>query len=231
MKSEFSVGLANKVCAAWDNVGGTPVELNSLVENDALVRGVLAIVRGEAVAKPVQLVAEFAEAPKALPAPFQFKVARTITLGLHKTPAEYRKALKSATIDIGTSADQILEKITISPTHAEVDISEPFTVADLGYTTGTTCYDGIKKRIVELGGELCPNEVGPADRLQNLGQPYGDWYRIAMEPLAVSDGGLGLFSLGRDGDGLYLVSSRGGSVARFGPGGRFVCVVSRQVGS
>lgn len=55
MKSEFSSGLADKVCGAWDNEGGTPAELNSFAENDALVRGLLTIIRGEAVVKPLAL--------------------------------------------------------------------------------------------------------------------------------------------------------------------------------
>ena len=58
MKSEFSVGLADKVCATWDEEGGTPAELNSFAENSALVRGLLTILRGGAVVKPI------AEAPK-----------------------------------------------------------------------------------------------------------------------------------------------------------------------
>lgn len=53
MKSEFSVGLADKVCEAWDSEGGTPAELNSFAENNALVRGLLTILRGGAVVKPV----------------------------------------------------------------------------------------------------------------------------------------------------------------------------------
>ena len=57
MKSEFGVGLADKVCGAWDNEGGTPAELNSFAERTALVRGVLAIIRGEAVVKPLAVEA------------------------------------------------------------------------------------------------------------------------------------------------------------------------------
>ena len=110
----------------------------------------------------------------------------------------------------------------------EVDISEPFTVADLGYATGTTRYDVIKKCIVELGGELCPNEVGPADRLQNRYQPKGDWYRTAMEPLTDSDGGLGVFGVEHDGGRLCLGGSHGYDNTLYYPYHRFVCVVPRK---
>ncbi|OHA13635.1 MAG: hypothetical protein A3J10_02625 [Candidatus Sungbacteria bacterium RIFCSPLOWO2_02_FULL_54_10] len=163
-----------------------------------------------------------------MPAPFQFKSARTIKLGLHKTPAEYRKALKAAKVDVGVYAGQILDKITIAKEVIEVDISKSFTVADLGYTTSTTRYDVIKKRIVECGGELCPNEVGPADRLQNLDQPKEDWYRTAMEPLSDSDDVLGVFHLEHHGDGLHLRSYDGDDGALCNPYGRFVCVVPRK---
>src|SRR3989344_8475215 len=53
MKSEFSVGLADKVCDTWDKEGGTPAELNSFAENNALVRGLLAILRVWVVVKPL----------------------------------------------------------------------------------------------------------------------------------------------------------------------------------
>ena len=53
MKSEFSVGLADKVCGIWDDEGGTPAELNSFAENNALVRVLLTIIRGGAVVKPL----------------------------------------------------------------------------------------------------------------------------------------------------------------------------------
>lgn len=62
MKSDFSIGLADKVCGAWDAEGGTPVELNSFAENDALIRGLLAILRGGAVVKPLAV-----EAPRCIP--------------------------------------------------------------------------------------------------------------------------------------------------------------------
>ena len=53
MRSEFSVGLADRVCATWDAEGGTPAELNNFAENNALVRGLLTILRGGAVVKPI----------------------------------------------------------------------------------------------------------------------------------------------------------------------------------
>mgnify|MGYP001560704112 CR=1 FL=1 len=224
MKSDFSVGLADKFCAAWDSEGGTPVELNSFAERAALVRGVLAIVRGEAVVKPIQPLTE--EAPK--PAPFQFKVGRTIKLGLYKTPAEYRKALKAANVEVGTYAGQILDKVTVSKTVVEIDISEPFSIADIGFRTGTTRYDAIKKRIIALGGELCPNETGPAARLQSLDQLRGDWYRIAMGPLADAVRDLFVFSVVRDDYGLFLFSVYGDPDTLCRSGNRFVCVVPRK---
>lgn len=220
MKSEFSVGLADKFCGAWDGEGGTPVELNSFAENSSLVRGVLAVVREKAVIKPIQ-------PPTPKPA-FQFKVGRTIKLGLFKTPQQYRQVLDAIGVQTGTYAGQILDKITISKTVTEVDLSEPFTVSDLGFTIGTTRYDVIKQRIVELGGELCPNEVGPATRFQYLDQPKGDWFRVAMEGLPGADCDLDVFNVGHGDDGLWLFSYDGCPGTLCGPDDRFVCVVPRK---
>lgn len=222
MKSEFSIKLANKLCGAWDSEGGTSVELNGFAENEALIRGLLTILRGGTVIKPVQPPTVEAK-PE-----FQFKVWKTVKLGLFKTPDQYRKVLDAVGVQVGTLAGQILEKVTISPMVTEVDLSEPFTVSDLGFTTGLTRYDVIKKRIIKLGGELCPNEVGPAERFQYLDQPKGEWFWVAMEGLPGARRGLGVFSIERDVGGLWLDSDFGGPDALYFPDVRFVCVVPRK---
>ena len=220
MKSDFSVRLADKICGAWDGEGGTPVELNSFAENNALVRGILAVVRGEAVVKPIQ-------PPTEAKPEFQFRIGKTIKLGLFKAPDQYRSVLNAIEVQVGTYAGQILDKVTISSTVTEVDLSEPFTVADLGFTD-ITPYGVIKKRIIKLGGELCPNEVGPAMRFQYMDQPKGDWFRVAMEGLPDVFRDLRVFFIGRDVRGLWLSGNRGYPSTLYDPDRRFVCVVPRK---
>lgn len=57
-KSDFSSGLAHKVCCAWAGAEGTPAELNSFVEDDAAIRLVLAVRRGKAKIVPSEVEQE-----------------------------------------------------------------------------------------------------------------------------------------------------------------------------
>ena len=159
--------------------------------------------------------------------PFRFQPWKTIKLGLCPTSAAYRAALKTGGFKIGIYADQILDKTTIAPTVVEVDISKPFTVRDIGFTENTR-YDAICKRIVKLGGQLCPDEVGPATRLQYLDQPKGEWFRTAMKALAGSDDVLGVFNIARDVNGQWLHSNSGHPFALYYPVDQFVCVLPRK---
>lgn len=61
-------------------------------------------------------------------------------------------------------------------------------------------------KMTELGLNLCPAEVGPHQRLKDLEQPVGDWYRIAMKPFADRNGYPYVFNLARNGSGLWLYS-------------------------
>ena len=108
-----------------------------------------------------------------------------------------------------------------------ITISKPFSVRDLGFTEATR-YDAICKRIIELGGQLCPDEVGPATRLKYPDQPKGEWFRTAMQALADSDGGLTVFSIVHGDYGQWLRSSHGSPHALSYPGGQFVCVIPRK---
>lgn len=133
---------------------------------------------------------------KPIPAPFQFKVRKTIKLGLHKTSAEYRKALKKAGVDIGVYAGKILDEQTpIAETETEVDLVV-VTPRELGFRKEPT-FTQICDKAIEKGLQRCPREVGPALRLAYPEQPLNEWLRVAMEPVADSGGGLGVFGVGR----------------------------------
>lgn len=46
--SQFSAGLAAKLCAAWSKAGGSPTDLNRLAQNKSALQSVMALVRGHA---------------------------------------------------------------------------------------------------------------------------------------------------------------------------------------
>jgi len=156
----------------------------------------------------------------------ELKIWKTIKLGLRKTPAEYEEALEKKGFRIGDYARQILKKITISQIVVELDLGV-LIVAELGFK-GNARYQDICRRVVEIGGELCPNEAGPALREQYPDQPYGEWDTIAMEPLIVSVGALDVFHVARDSDGRWLGAYYGDPDDLFFPGHRVVFVVPRK---
>ena len=59
------------------------------------------------------------------------------------------------------------------------------------------------------GLSKCPAEVGLQLRLQYDDQPSGEWLLIAMEPIAVSDHVLYVFSVVHDDDGCWLDTGYG----------------------
>ena len=139
-----------------------------------------------------------------------FAIWKAIILGFHQSPSAYCKALKANGCRIGEYADQILDKIRVSETEVQLDLVVK-TVAELGFKDGA-CRDAIYARAIELGLELCPAEVGPALRLAYLDQPYGEWLRIAMEPIADSDGNLKVFEVDHVHDERWLGSCSGDPV-------------------
>src|SRR3989344_4293612 len=91
-----------------------------------------------------------------------FHVWKTIKLGTGlKTADDFRQALKQAGREIGQWANDILGKpaFIASETETEVDLVN-VSVAELGFEQGAT-RKNIYDEAIELGLELCPNEVGP----------------------------------------------------------------------
>ncbi len=139
--------------------------------------------------------------------PREFAVWKTVKLGLHKSPKDYRAAIKSAKMKIGDWGDDILGRITCLQEEVDLDLVI-MSVGDLGFK-GSACYADICAKAVELGLELCPAEVGPALRLQYGDQPRDEWLRIAMEAITDRDGGRGLFCVGHGSDGFWLDARNG----------------------
>lgn len=138
----------------------------------------------------------------------------------------YVQALESKKFRIGDYARQILNKVTIASVETEIDLAV-LTVADLGFKRATR-YDVIKKRIVEIGAQLCPAEVGPALRLSYEDQPSGEYNAIAMEPLAVSAGDLLIFYVVHGDGGRWLSTYHGYPDIMWNPVNRFVVAVPRK---
>ena len=167
------------------------------------------------------------EMPETAP---EFKVWKTIKLGTKglKTADDFRKAIKSAGMNIGDWGNDILGKpaFTVSDTEVEVDLVN-VSVGELGFKRGAPRKDIIAKAL-SLGLELCPNEVGPQLRLQYADQPKGEWLLVGMEPIAVSDGSLDVFDVAHDDDKRWLHGSLGDPDRVWNAGYRFVFVRSRK---
>ena len=154
-----------------------------------------------------------------------FAVWKTLKLGVHKTPDAYEKALDDAGFRISDYARQILKIISVSQAEVELDLVMVMP-AELGLKDPT--YQQICGQAEELGFEKCPREVGPALRLAYQDQPKGEWLRVAMEPETGSDGGLGVFDVGRDGDGQWLDASWFGPRGAWSGGYLFLFVRPRK---
>jgi hypothetical protein len=162
------------------------------------------------------------------PGQTDFAVWKTIKLGTHKTVADLKTAITSSGCRIADWADDLMKQaaFTLAAEETEVDLVVK-SVADLGFVRATP-YRTICVKAQELGLALCPSEVGPQLRLQYLDQPKGEWLRVAMDPITGSGGDRGVFSVGRGGNGRWLVWHYGDPDGTWFPGDRFVFVLPRK---
>lgn len=133
---------------------------------------------------------------------------KTVSLGESK--ASLLKKLEK--YEVGYYAKQLLEKMEVSDKQ-EVDLVV-LTPADLGFQLAPTTTDLFAKAKAE-GYDLCPADVGPVLRVNYDDQPKEEYLRIAMEPIAVSDGYPLVFRVERSdggerrlGDGWAYADSR-----------------------
>jgi hypothetical protein len=158
--------------------------------------------------------------------PRDFATWKTVTLGLHKSPRDYRKAMKKDGYHIGGYSGQMLKKTEVSQTEVELDLVV-VTVAELGFRNGARL-DAIYAKAMELGLQLCPAEVGPALRLAYKDQPRDEWLFIGMEPITDSDGDLCVFGLDYDPDERSLRSCHYYAARVWGAGDQWVFVRPRK---
>lgn len=155
--------------------------------------------------------------------PREFTVWRTVKLGLHKNPKNYRVALKSSKIMVGRWADDILGRTPCSQEQVHLDLVV-MSPDDLGFKN-SALYADICAKAVELGLELCPAEVGPALRLQYGGQTQSEWALfIAMEAIADRIRDRNIFRVEYNGAGQWLHTSLGHPDFVYGARNRFVFV-------
>lgn len=176
------------------------MSIKQVLQFGAVVLQNLPDISGEAMQRHI-------DNPKGLQAILRkaFAIFKTIKLGtgLHSAD-DFRQALKKSGMKLGEWASDLLNQsaFRVSGKPIEVDLVT-LTVAELGFESGAS-YSDVCKRGVELGHDLCQPEHGPQLRLQYKDQPKGETLFLAMEAIRSSDGGLSLFVVGRDGNGLWL---------------------------
>lgn len=149
------------------------------------------------------------------------RIQRTVEIG-GMAVEQIKQELRERNINISTYAEDMLDSkdFTTLENPEEIDLVR-LKVGDLGFTQYATT-DEIYTRAKELGLELCPAEVGPHQRLKDLGQPLDDWYRIAMKQILGRYGSPHVFYLGRRDDGLWLDVDSVGPDYKWNPGNEFV---------
>lgn len=112
-----------------------------------------------------------------------------------------QKQLKDGDFYVSDWAKDIMSKpeFTTLTEPTEIHLAR-VRVKDLGFKKEPTTAE-LFARIKEVG-DLCPAEVGPYLRLDLKDQPKGDWFWVAMEPIAGSGGDPRIFYFLRIGDGL-----------------------------
>ena len=149
-----------------------------------------------------------------------FPIWRTATLGRHPTPEVYLASIEGGGRKISRWARGIASKVTCSQQEIElplVDVSGE----DLGFTQVYT-YAEFIERTATFGLYPCPAETGLALADQFDDQPAGDYRRIAMEAIAVSDGCLSVFCVFHDEGGLRLLTNSGHPAYQWNPELRWV---------
>lgn len=139
---------------------------------------------------------------------------------------------ESLKVQLGDYAKDMAQKIG-SKEHPAIRGKEIFTlvrlkVRDLFQDEEVHTTREIFEKADELGLALCPPETGLIKRLQDTNQAMGNWYRIAMEPIADRSGGPGVFDLARHGRGLWLSNGIATPGSRWRPGDGFVFRLRKQ---
>lgn len=138
-----------------------------------------------------------------------------------------KKQLEEAGIYVSSWASDILSKVKFGKKRKVKIVVK--SVKELGFTNMAK-YEDVCKKIIELGYELCPSEVGPALRLAYKDQPNDEWLWLAMESVVDAYGVLGVFYVVHGDGGLWLDGGSGNPCTLYNPDNQFVCLVPRKLG-
>lgn len=140
-----------------------------------------------------------------------------------KSAKELKKEIKEE-MNISDYADNMLENEAFTTLKSSQTLhTVRLRVQDLGFSENETpTTDQLYQRAKDLGLNLCPAETGPHKRLKDKNQPFDDWYRIAMKPIAGRDGLPSVFWLARIDDSLWLDGLLARPADRWNPKNEFV---------
>jgi len=129
-----------------------------------------------------------------------FSVWKTLSIG-GVSKDELAKRLKDGGHSVSDWAKDIMGKPAFKTSAEPHEISfVRLKVRDFGFIESPTTTE-LFARAKEQGLDLCEAEDGPHLRLALTDQPRGDWFWVAMEPMADSDGGPRVFYVERRADG------------------------------
>lgn len=128
----------------------------------------------------------------------EIKVWKTIKLGTHKDVETLKADIEAKGVKISEWAKYALAQpsFTMAPQECTVDLV-CMTLEEMGFTTQMPLRY-IYARGKELGLKLCPAEVGPQLRLQYDNQEYGEWCKIAMQPIEDNRSRARIFDVGHE---------------------------------
>ncbi len=158
--------------------------------------------------------------------PMVFPTWRRVTLGTFPTVEKMVEALEAQGFKLSDWARDILTKVSLTPVTVELELVR-VSVAELGFPKGATRQE-IYDRAATHGLVPVPSEVGPQLRLQYADQPPGEWLRIAMDPIAVSDGDLRVFCVEHGDGGRWLRACSGHPAYRWNPDNVWVFARRKQ---
>lgn len=139
-----------------------------------------------------------------------FQIWKTVSLGNHPSPDAYRAALDQEGIEFRRWGESSLLMMHLEETKGASIELVLLSFDDLGLKDVAE-YSAICRTGQDLGLRLCPQEVGPALRLQYLDQPRGERVLVAMSAIVDHDAEGCAFCVGNEPWGARYLEGDSGS--------------------